>query len=347
MRHGAIGRMGGAFVGCFALAACATAAPSSRGPVDYSRTENWAALPNVPNASMRVPAPALKNGQEHAVADVFYIYPTVFSSLLSANASIDDAGHRRKVAKLLLTSQASSLNNVARVYAPYYRQASLWVYLGGKEKRRRAFDLAYRDVEAAFRFYLARYNRGRPLFILAHSQGSQMAVRLLREHRTEFRLERILVAAYLIGERIGTRSLAGLPPCTTPTRTNCFVTWGTVLRGGRSKLMTGEPQGAPVCINPLSWRMDERPMPAERHLGGVPDGFDRILPHLVAAECDRGLLNISPAPAGFAHDGKDYHRSDVNLFYMDIRRNAQERLQSYLRRRAMPPGRERNGDAGR
>ncbi len=169
------------------------------------------------------------------------------------------------------------------------------------------------------------------LFILSHSQGSQMAVRLLQEHYEALRLENVLVAAYIIGERIGTCTFENLPPCTTATQTNCFVAWGTVVRGGQSDLMTGEVQGDPVCVNPLSWRMDEQVVPAERHLGGVPDTFDRVLPRLVSAQCKNGLLNIEPAPPGFAHDGKDYHQSDINLFYMDIRRNAEARLQQFQR----------------
>jgi len=304
---------------------------SQGGPVDYAQSRNWASLPDVQNNSMRVPTSDLQDGQATAEADVFYIYPTVYMSLLSNNAPIDDENYRKDVADFLLTSQASSLNNVGRIYTPYYRQASLWAYLDTEKAREKAFDLAYADVEAAFRYYLEHYNRGRPLFILAHSQGSQIAARLVRENYAKLHLERILVVAYLIGERIGTRTFATLPPCTTATQTNCFVTWGTVLRGGKSDLMTGDVQGDPVCVNPLSWRMDEQPVPESRHLGGVPDTFDSVLPHLISAQCKNGLLNIEPAPVGFAHEGKDYHESDVNLFYMDIRHNAEVRLRHYRR----------------
>jgi len=316
------------------LFSCANSNPPDD-PINYAKSKHWASLPNVENNSMRVPTSDLKDGQATADADVFYIYPTVYTSFLSNNAPIDEAGYRGDVSNLLLTSQASSLNNVGRIYTPYYRQASLWAYLDTEAARKKAFDIAYADVEAAFQYYLQHYNRGRPLFILSHSQGSQIAVRLLQEDYTKLRLKRILVVAYLIGERIGTRTFADLAPCTTATQTDCFVTWGTVARGGQSDLMTGEIRGAPVCVNPLSWRMDEQTVSASHHLGGVPDSFDRVLPHLVSATCDHGLLNIEPAPDGFAHEGKDYHESDVNLFYMDIRHNAEERLRQYQREHGM------------
>ncbi len=304
------------------------------GTIDYRDPANWAALPAVWNNSMRVPSADLRNAQATAEADVFYVYPTVYASLFGKNASVKSRKYRRKVAERLLTSQASSLNDVGRIYAPYYRQASLWVYLGSKKARRQAFDTAYADVAASFRYYMAHHNRGRPLIVLAHSQGSQIAVRLLREYYEKLHLDRILVVAYLIGERIGTRTFAGLVPCTSPTQTDCFVTWGTVLRGGKPTLMTGRVDGEPVCINPLSWRMNTEPVSRAHHLGGVPDTFDRILPHLVAARCRNGVLEIAPAPPGFAHAGKDYHESDINLFYMDIRRNARMRLRQYRHRHA-------------
>jgi len=316
-----------------ALYSCANA----NGPaemIDYARSENWASLPSVKNNSMLVPDPMLKSQQGAAEADVFYIYPTVYISFFSNNASIDDTDYREDVSNFLLTTQASSLNNIGKIYTPYYRQASLWAYLDTEEARKKALDIAYSDVESAFHYYLEHYNQGRPLFILSHSQGSQVAVRLLREYYTRFHLGRILVAAYIIGERVGTRTFAGLKPCTAAAQTNCFVTWGTVAQGGNSEMMTGHIRGTPVCVNPLSWRMDNRVVSSSHHHGGVPDTFDKIRPHLVSAKCDRGLLNIEPAPVDFSHDGKDYHESDINLFYMDIRHNAEVRFQQYLRENA-------------
>ena len=315
---------------CLVLSSCTNGNPTEK-PIDYAQSKNWASLPSVQNNSMRVPIPDLQNGQSTAEADVFYIYPTVYTSPFSNNAPIDDEEYRENVANLLLTSQASSLNNVGRIYTPYYRQASLWAYLDTEKARQEAFDIAYSDVEAAFQYYMERYNQGRPLFILSHSQGSQIAVRLLQENYKKLHLERILVVAYIIGERVGTRTFDDLLPCTTATQTNCFVTWGTVARGGQSDLMTGDVQGDPVCVNPLSWRMDEQTVSADHHLGGVPDTFDKVLPNLISTQCKNGLLNIEPTPAGFAHDGQDYHESDINLFYMDIRRNAEVRLQQYQR----------------
>ncbi len=300
-------------------------------PPDYSRPESWAALPWVANASMRVPTPNLTDRQSSAGADVFYFYPTVFSGFSDSNADIKDEKYRRLVSRYLLTLQASSLNNTGRIFAPFYRQVSLWEYLDFGASRKRAFDLAYRDLRAAFLYYLDHYNNGRPLIILAHSQGSHMAERLLQEIYQTRRLDRILVVAYLVGRRIGAGDIAGLPPCRHPAQTRCFATWATITKGGRSYLLTGTARnGAPVCVNPLSWRMDGQAVRARRHLGGVPDSFDRLRPRLVSARCRAGLLEVTPAPRGFAHEGSDYHESDIHLFYANLRRNAARRLRAFL-----------------
>jgi alpha-beta hydrolase superfamily lysophospholipase len=61
-------------------------------------------------------------------------------------------------------------------------------------------DLAYADVKAAFQYYLAHYNEGRPIIIAGHSQGTAHATRLLHEFfEHDPKLRRQLVAAYLIG----------------------------------------------------------------------------------------------------------------------------------------------------
>jgi len=305
------------------------ASAASAAPVDYSDPYNWAAFPTVPNASMHTPVSSLHNHQATASADVFYVYPTVFADLFSNNAQLNDKDYRQNVADLL-ELQASTMNGIARVYAPYYRQASLWVWFKSEATRKHALDRAYQDIEAAFQYYLEHFNHHRPLFILAHSQGSEIAVRLLQTHFTRSHLDRILVAAYLIGERIGEHTFGHtLPPCITPKQTGCFITWGTVAKGGTSRLLTGNPVGAPVCINPLTWKMDTNIASSDHHQGAVPYQFNRLLPSLVHSQCIRGLLNIWPEPESFSHEGKDFHESDINLFYMDIRHNAEQRLQQF------------------
>ena len=298
-------------------------------PLNYANPTNWAALPTHQNNSMQTPTAKLKNRQSKAKADVFYIYPTVYEGIFSKNANVTDAIYRKNVSQLLLPLQASALNNVGKIYAPYYRQMSLWVYLRSEKTQKEAFNVAYNDVQSAFLYYLKHDNHGRPLFILSHSQGSQIAVRLLQEDYQQYHLKKILVAAYIIGERIGTNTFQLLKPCKNATQINCFVTWATVLKGGKTQLLTGDPKGDPICINPLSWKMDDIKVSSKQYLGGIPDSFNKIKIQQVNAKCNQGLLYIDPAPKGFSHDGNDYHVSDIGLFYLNLRQNAAHRLQHF------------------
>ncbi len=52
---------------------------------DYSRTENWAALPTKDDAADRTPGHILQDEQLTARADVFYIHPTIYFDTRKGN----------------------------------------------------------------------------------------------------------------------------------------------------------------------------------------------------------------------------------------------------------------------
>jgi hypothetical protein len=70
---------------------------------------------------------------------------------------------------------------------------------------------------------------GRPFVIAAHSQGSVLAYRLLREEIAGKPLRIQLVAAYLIGATLTVegvhKSLPDVPICATPEQTGCVIGW--------------------------------------------------------------------------------------------------------------------------
>lgn len=92
-------------------------------------------------------------------------------------------------------SQASVFNGTCRVYAPYYNHAVLTA-----KDIKSAWDVAFADVEKAFRVYLTQWNEGRPFYIGGHAQGAVMALRLMKSFLapgTELRKQ--FVASYLCG----------------------------------------------------------------------------------------------------------------------------------------------------
>src|SRR5204863_308586 len=71
--------------------------------------------------------------------------------------------------------------SVGRVFAPKYRQASLYTQLTLRDDAREARQFAYGDVREAFRSYLNHDNGGRPFLIVGVEQGGTLALRLWAE----------------------------------------------------------------------------------------------------------------------------------------------------------------------
>ena len=55
---------------------------------DYANQQNWAALPTMQDNADWTPE-GLKNNQENALVDVFYIHPTTDVTGFKGNASLD------------------------------------------------------------------------------------------------------------------------------------------------------------------------------------------------------------------------------------------------------------------
>ena len=136
-----------------------------------------------------------------------------------------------KVLEKAVLMQASALAISGKVYTPFYRQAHIRSYRmynnGGKE----ALELAYQDVKKSFEVYLKKYNKGRPIIILSHSQGSSHTSRLLTDFFDGKELQKQLVAAYIPGMRIQPDQFNSIQPMTKPGQIGGFVSWNTFKKG--------------------------------------------------------------------------------------------------------------------
>jgi hypothetical protein len=81
-----------------------------------------------------------------------------------------------------------------------YRQ----VTLAGLRGEVRGIDLEtpYNDVFAAWNTYLARYNNGRGVVLIGHSQGSKILARLIASEIDGTAEQRWLISAIILGEEI-------------------------------------------------------------------------------------------------------------------------------------------------
>lgn len=315
---------------------------------DYAAAAAWTAHPERQDASDVAPAGLTAVLPARAAVDVFYVHPT--SYLGSAwNGPIDDAELNAQTDALSTRIQASAFNGCCAVYGPRYRQAQGQAFLRASADGAAAIDLAYADVRAAFRFFLAQHSRGRPFILAGHSQGSVLAARLLEQEIAGTALRERLVAAYLIGAPITAARAPGVPVCAAPEATGCLVAWNA--RGPRfpGSAFDFHVEGERVCVNPLSWRSDETPAGAEQNRGSVflDAGDDTPLPGFADARCRGGMLIVSTLgdpPRGFRSrlldvvmGPENYHPIEYQLYYMNLRSNAEARAAAYLRGHAGAP----------
>ena len=143
--------------------------------------------------------------------------------------------------------QAARFSQVCRVFAPVYRQKT--VFGGGSA------DLAYGDVLAAWRDYVAHWNGGRGVVLIGHSQGAFVLERLLREEAGS--ITQRLVSALLLGGDVTVgkdERYAGIRACRALAQTACIVaysSWGSTPPADAGLL--GVSAGEHVlCVNPAA-----------------------------------------------------------------------------------------------
>jgi hypothetical protein len=316
-------------------------------PPDYAQPQYWAALPERVDLADTVPGPAVHDGQASAQVDVFFVHPTTYIASSGWNQPLPDVRADAITDGFVMRGQAAVFNSCCRIYAPRYRQATLFSFMDTSGSGKQALDLAYGDVEAAFDYFLDHYSNGRPFILASHSQGSRHLAKLLHDRFTAPALVQRLVAAYPIGYSVTKAELpADLPVCASATQTGCVVSWNSVGPKARSFLGLTHDN---ICVNPLTWRDDGELADFALNEGAVTMGAvkltdgpaewlapreDRILPGAADAHCVDGRLLVSTIHGdGFGARplGRDnYHIYDYALFAMNLRENASARVAAYL-----------------
>ena len=305
-------------------------------PPDYSKTEHWAALPTKKDNADRTPSDSLKDGQADAKADVFFVYPTIYTGTKNYqnqwNADVNDATFNTAVEESTILHQASVFNAAGKIYVPRYRQAHIYAYSAkDTASSRKAFELAYSDVKRAFEYYLENYNDGRPVIIASHSQGTNHCEQLLKDFFDDKPLQNQLVAAYLVGMPLHRGTFKTIFPCRNETETGCFCSWNTYSEDYFPNNYSEKLYDA-VATNPLNWTTDGTPASYSENKGGLMPNYT-IGKNLSDAKSYRGMVWIGKPnvnlPAPFLIK-KNWHVGDYNLFWMNIRENAVLRTQQFI-----------------
>jgi hypothetical protein len=261
------------------LAACAAPIPPPA-PVDHYRDSSaWLCLPGRAGdaCDMALDTTVIAaDGSRSVVAvaaaaqpdvDCFYVYPTVDLSWRAGNH--DDFSDTTKIANTT-RSQAVRFRQLCALYVPLYRQVTIGTYLHGGDRLRDGLDLAYSDVAAAFRSYLANHNHGRRIVLIGHSQGAEMVKRLLGQFfdQDASLRARLVLALPLGGDlEVPARARAGgtfqhLPACHALGETGCVVGFRSYREGADIASPTAPmPAGhESLCVDPA--RVDDSATPA-------------------------------------------------------------------------------------
>ncbi|WP_319765049.1 DUF3089 domain-containing protein [Maridesulfovibrio sp.] len=294
---------------------------------DYSKTISWASRPTNPDKPV----------------DVFYVYPTIYPGTCPKNMDVFNKELRSDV-QGLLKAQAGVYSASANLFAPYYRQVSFACLDPNEDMTLNSyFRIGADDVHRAFDYYLSFLNKGRPFILASHSQGSVVMLDLLRSRFHDKKLQKQLVAAYVIGFSITGEDLKKYPWIKTAQKaddTGVIISWNTQAPGA-----TGSPVLRPgaFCINPLTWTTDETPAGKDLNLGAVFfDDFKgtvkREVPHYTGAQVDRktgALVTTPPEKLELGHfPAGVLHKFDYAFWYRNLEKNVRDRISAYLKKHA-------------
>jgi len=326
---------------------------------DYSKLANWAAIPSRPNSSSLVPPGFPQDVDAPLTADVFYVHPTSFVSGEAWNDDLAFDTLAEDHIQAMLATQASAFNACCKIYAPRYRQATLFSFFNESgDSGTQALDLAYRDVLAAFDYYMAIYNEGRPIVLASHSQGTAHLVRLLADRFNQGPRRDQLVVVYAIGYYLPgdylQQVVPGLTLCKTGDDIGCIIHWDAYSSNNSARVndfplwySTGWSRAAhsqPICVNPLSWNDDQAVSAlvaepgfslsdylANRAASGDLQLIDYIAEY-AAANCVEGRLEVHIGDdlfSGWMGPDGSLHAYDFALFWGQIRANVKNRVATF------------------
>jgi len=261
----------GKFLGSL-IAALAPGQPAQALPPapNYAVDKSWICLPgrtdtcSTPLATTALNPNGYGSTGQSSVAkdapiDCFYVYPTV-SRDQAMNSDLDVSEEKGAA-----QSQFARFASVCRTFAPIYRQmtlAAVAAYSAGANIDE-AGKIAYGDVLAAWRNYLATKNNGRPFVLIGHSQGSLMIQRLIAEQiennpAVAARMKLAIIPGFDVlvpqGRLVG-GTFKKTPLCNRVGETGCVMSWtsfrvNNVPPDGAIFGIAEQPGMTVGCVNP-------------------------------------------------------------------------------------------------
>ncbi|MEM9616694.1 MAG: DUF3089 domain-containing protein [Pseudomonadota bacterium] len=294
------------------------------------------------------------------MADVFYVHSTTYASSRHWNGPINDPIADATLRRVAAPNQAGPFMKVGAVYGPRYRQATLFATFTHKFDGLAARQLAYGDIVDAFDVFLKERLPERPIILAGYDQGGLYVLGLLKDYfANDETLRANLAAAYVFGHStplsLFEGDLQNTPPCHSPRDAGCVVAYIDLEDGFTnekrrfrqrslvwtdSQELSTEPRSPLLCVNPISWLVDENLAPADNHLGAASATGMRIsdtppaISGVTDAQCVDGILSVDKPRQTFLRRnhwfGDHWRAQDFNLFYHDIATDAERRINNLM-----------------
>jgi hypothetical protein len=313
---------------------------------DYSKSSSW------------YMNPALSGGMSSRKADVFFVHATSYTGGKEWLGAIDDRATTIEIEQAQLPNYAAPFATEGNVYAPRYRQASLYSMLTRREDAREARQFAYGDVEKAFEAFLSQRRSPRGFVVVGVEQGGVLLDRLIKTKiMPDAQLSSQMIAAYMIETLVPVsdyNGAKGIKACQNRNETGCILAYLSVddgrpdqaLQAERRALIWNENHNLVVlgkeetlCVNPLIGGVSEADTDERQSLGAANatglewDTPPALVSRKVSARCRGGILYVvRPNSPTFRDDGTWTARVKVNsynLFYGDLKTDFRDRLYNF------------------
>src|SRR6185503_12653267 len=173
----------------------------------------------------------------NAPIDCFYVYPTISTDATPNSDMTADPAELN-----VIKQQFARFASACKPYAPLYRQITLAglrraltvTAAGGDATAILDHGVQYDDVKDAWNAYVKNDNSGRGVVLVAHSQGSFILNRLIREEIEGKPMQARLVSAILLGTTVAVpkgKDVGGtfkqIPLCKAASQTGCVITYAS------------------------------------------------------------------------------------------------------------------------
>lgn len=254
----------------FSAQAPAQPQPQAPSAPNYAKDSDWLCLPGRADpCSAPLQTTALSPAgygattrtkvAKNPAIDCFYVYPTVSSDQgLNSDLNVSEERAATEI-------QFARFASVCRTFVPIYRQltvGAIAAFAAGADIKAAA-ELAYGDVAAAWRNYLARTDNRRPFVLIGHSQGSLMLEQLIAREiepnrQVAARMKLAILPGYPVlvpqGKLVG-GTFKRIPLCSRAAETGCVIAYSSfrernVPPEGAMFGITEQPGMTVGCVNP-------------------------------------------------------------------------------------------------